>query len=290
LALGTLLQMHREGSPILTELEAIPPEPVNLDRNTAVQTVIEFVANRFVLHIKNHVTANEDYRDLTALALLRRADERILRQYWGAKQFVLRIQRLARRYALVSGNDLHHTVREILCRHWRRSPPPHLEDVAEDLSAAARSVQVRMNIQDPAYSDLELELLNICSWLGSDSFGKEAARAYSIISGEAQSEWQLAQIVSNDAVSDYLSPKVRQALSKPWRHDPNDMSSILQWLQGSGGQEWAERDMLCLDLTTAKLLVALDRHAEAAARCARAIRFFKVSVGATHLVNPQSPW
>ena len=73
----------------------------------------------------------EDLRDIVALAILQRADEDF-KHLWPGQWSLRSLARTSARYALLSGGDLHATVRDYLRRYWRDDAerPDIFEEVA----------------------------------------------------------------------------------------------------------------------------------------------------------------
>jgi hypothetical protein len=102
---------------VLAELAKLR-SPEALRESDAVRHVISEAAKRLLLHLADRPGREDDYRDITALALLTGADHAVLRKLWGREPHQ-RLLELGGLYSLLAEGDLHPTVRETLRRHWR---------------------------------------------------------------------------------------------------------------------------------------------------------------------------
>ncbi|MEM7391449.1 MAG: SIR2 family protein, partial [Verrucomicrobiota bacterium] len=126
LAVGTLFDLHRDGSHVLSELNDLADEKHDLEASEAVQAVIEKVAKRMLLHLenKNDPETRKDLESIVALALLTEPDRDVLSRLWPETPVRDRLIELAGRYALIAGADLHARVRDYLRRYWRGESRP----------------------------------------------------------------------------------------------------------------------------------------------------------------------
>jgi hypothetical protein len=144
LAVGALLNLHTEGDSVLDDLPAFDTGAAEeLNRDEAVRTVYGLVAGRFLLHLDGRADRADDLRDITALALLRKASGEVLARLWNTDQPKDRILQLARRYELLANGDLHQRVKEFLRRHWRNEPPDRRRGIATRLLDALEQIRPR---------------------------------------------------------------------------------------------------------------------------------------------------
>jgi tetratricopeptide (TPR) repeat protein len=249
LALRALLDLHeQEGGFVLNDLAAQPPEEELLDETEAVRTVVGKVAKRMLHHLEleRRPEREQDLRDIVALALLPRADRGLLARLWQGLSVQQRLLGLGARYALLSGGDLHPTVRDYLRRHWRGEERPAVFD--EALAALDRALA---DLPPPADGDGTPEAMartvlecNLATWRLGDAAVPILAR-------------NLAVALAYDEGADHVQGLLRELpLAGPSRAEARKLwkkperPAVLRWLRGvcDAAADWSEQDRACLAL------------------------------------------
>jgi len=166
LAVRTLLDLHDQGDTVLADLAALDQGPAALAESDAVRGTIATIAERFLLHLADRPEKEEDYRAITALALLTGADHVILRSIWPGEPHE-RLLDLGSRYSLLADGDLHPTVRETLRRHWRERAgrPPFFAAVLAGLETAVADLRAPAPpARDAARFSCLAQALNLRAW------------------------------------------------------------------------------------------------------------------------------
>ncbi len=284
LAFGTLLGLHWGEPPdtVLFELTSLDWNSGDeIDQNRAVRKVTEVVAGRFLLHLENRTEVADELRDITALALLRRANVDTLGYFWGTADSTYRLRELAQRYALLSDGDLHPTVREYLRRHWHKEPPVRIKQIAQSLLDALEQTRPEDEAADePLRHDWELERLNILAWLHMEDAYPDFIRTLVTFMAAGQDLSELLEIALEIRPARMRGKNIRKMLADPvwdrwgstWgRHDTLEAVS---WLEKQRTSNWTDREQASLDLVAALALTENDRYAEAVTRFVRALEVF----------------
>ena len=155
LALRSLIDLHEGGSDVLSQLEDLQTEEEReLDEESAVNKVIQVVADRFLLHLTRRHDRIDDFRDIITLSLLPKPDLDVLSKVWSARNVRSRLRELATKYVLLAGGDLHETVRSFLRRRWRMEDrPSEVDEMIDNLDKVLEEVQIPDQPGDMKYME-----------------------------------------------------------------------------------------------------------------------------------------
>ena len=181
LAVRAVLDLHTDGDDdsVLGDL-AKPDDDEPLEEGEAVRKVVGTVARRMLYHLapERRPERVDDLRDIIALALLQRADETVLKHLWPGQRVRDRLRDLGGRYALLSGGDLHATVRHFLRRHWRDEDerPRIFDEVLADVERVVASLPP-VPLLDGSPESLARRLMdvNLRAWREGDGVVAELA-------------------------------------------------------------------------------------------------------------------
>ena len=248
LAVATLLDSSNDGRDLenLTWLEFDWSSELN--RARALEKMIEVVTARFVLHLKGRP---DDFRDVAALALLRRAEEEVLGKFWRSRNPRQRLRELTERYTLLLDGDLHPTVRDFLRQHWRFAPPPELADIAMSLAAAHAETRPTDETEPEEPTDWALERLNLLSWMKGEDAYPEFARAFVAFLALGEDIENLRSLACEIRPTSKSGSKLQAMLSfeSSWHISalsvPNE---VLTWIEREAGRSGDTREKAYLDV------------------------------------------
>jgi tetratricopeptide (TPR) repeat protein len=192
LALRVVLEMMEDDPEILSTL-TMGEEDLVGPADAVTQRLIETVSGRFLLHVEDRPERAQDFDDIIAVGVLISPSLDILRRYWGADEAGARIRRLANRYAVLAGGDLHYTIRSYVRKAWRVRPPRNLPRIAAELLSV-----LGPTMSDSVGDDLEhliLERANLLTWKEADSPWRELARAGLSLLARSYGTWDLRELV-----------------------------------------------------------------------------------------------
>ena len=260
LAVGSLFDMHRRDGTVLSELENFDVDAHSLDESEAVQAVIEEVAGRMLLHLRNsrRPEANGDLRAIVALALLPRMDHEILAELWPDQQVRARLIELAGRYSLLANGDLHLRVRDYLRRHWRQGLRP---DCFDEILLAVSNIVDRLPVaDDKSFGSAEwissrLRSLNVSIWQKAWAAANEGARLLAVALAYDQHVPEVAELLEELARFEEQGSALAAPLTSltSWQGDVKRVDKrIIKWLSESERQDnWN-------DLESASLTVVCE--------------------------------
>ncbi|MVN79297.1 tetratricopeptide repeat protein [Hymenobacter sp. HMF4947] len=238
LAVRTLLDLHEDGDELLPSLTDEDEEDLDsLGDGQAVQRVIETMVERLLKHLILRPRSVDDLRDIVALGLLQRADPDVLQAFWQANASGVRtrLRQLGNHYALLSGNELHATVRDYLRRHWRleENRPIIFDKVLSELKVAASGLpRPAASVNNSEAIIYDLLQVNLRAW-------QEPAAA--VLPTLAQ---LLAIALAYDINTEAIVALLRELplvgpVHRLWR-SPNlpSKSQIVEWLQSLVTADW----------------------------------------------------
>jgi nucleoside phosphorylase/tetratricopeptide (TPR) repeat protein len=255
LAVGILLDLHSKGEPVLADLPELNAGASDeLDREVAVQLVYERVASRFLLHLEARLDRADDLRDITALAILRRASVELLGQFWSTNEPKSRLLQLSRQYELMANGDLHQRVREFLRRHWRNSPPDGLRGIANKLLAALDQIQPGGTAEDERYVTWLLERLSLLGWLRGEDAYPDIIRSLAVFLAHGTDTRELISLAREIQPQTRKGRELRSRLVRdaddwsPW----SLQSGPVNWLRQQVTSQWSEEEFACVRLLAAR--------------------------------------
>ena len=224
------------------------------DEREAVRRVVGTVARRMLYHLNldRRPEREDDLRDIVALAILQRADPDVLGQLWTGRRVRNRLRDLGARYALVSGGDLHATVRDYLRRSWRDEAerPPVFDEVLATVEQAVASLPPPTDREGISDSLVRRTLLaNLQTWRDGDRAVPELARSLTVALAYEDGTDDLQSLLSELP----LAGKSVEDARKLWRKseaDRPDHGRVVAWLRGvrDRSSPWSEREEACLAL------------------------------------------
>jgi tetratricopeptide (TPR) repeat protein len=305
LAVGTLLNLHRYGDSVLSELGAIDVgDGAALEGTNAWRHVVEVVASRFLLHLEKRPEAAEDFRDndgllATATAggtarwqdvaprtsrkpfatgslcrtwrtnrlAARNRGEEILQKYWGTAWPTNCLRDLAQRYALLADGDLHPTVRTFLRRHWRVNPPRGLSTLAKDLHEVFLRIESPQPELSASRASWILNDLNLLVWSEGELALPRFSRALAIFLANKWDLSALIKLAEEIPVSSASAKSFQVAfLMNTQSYAFEIPKTSLQWLERQVNAEWAPEERGCLDLVLGLTFARDSQHAAAVQR------------------------
>lgn len=270
LAVGTLLDLHSQGAPVLRELSGEEAPPVaDLARSDTARMVIEEVSNRLLLHLRREPVRNAAFEDILLLSLLRRTSSAILSRMWETGDVRGRLRNLGRRYSLVGDGDLHATVREYLRRRWRDDPPAELPALASRLVQVVESLKPG-ELVSTAGGEWLLDRLNAAGWADPARVMPLAARSLAVALAAGPGIDGLILLALEFPAAGLPDESPRHELRKlagdeqrslPWGSDP-----ALSWLEQQRAErpmDWDPEERGCLDLLAGLAAAHRGRHQDA---------------------------
>ncbi len=255
LAVRALLDFREEGidESILDDIsEAQDDEP--LQEAAAVRKVVGKVADRLLYHLdpKRRPEREDDLRAIIALAILQRADAEVLKRLWPGDQFRSRLLDLGSRYALLSGGDLHGTVRQYLRRHWRDegNRPVIFDDV---LRTVERAIEALPSLSDRAENDesaaRRVLRMNVQAWRQGDDSVPVIARALAVALAYDQGNEDLVALVKELPLAGEKFRIARKIWQRPGGGSAEE-NEVVAWLRTAcnGSTRWDTRERACLAL------------------------------------------
>lgn len=165
LALRVILDMHQDGSDVLSSLANFPISDREIENKYDIrQKVIESVSDRFLYHLQNKPELIDDFMDIIAIGLLRNPSLEILSRYWDKENPKERLLYLTKKYSILSQGDLHQTVRQFVRLKWRGNSPPGLKEIAKRL----RTCLIKPDKYNDEMFDYLIEDINLLSWISLD--------------------------------------------------------------------------------------------------------------------------
>jgi tetratricopeptide (TPR) repeat protein len=284
LALRSLIDLHEEGSDVLTKLDGLEPDYDDKSAyEDAEKRVVEKVADRFLLHLSNRSDRQSDFRDIIALALLHEVNREVLKRLWETDNVTGRLRELAKRYSLLAVGDLHATVHSFLRRRWRSEDRPSLVDaVIAQLSAAAETIELDGLPGEIPYMDVLAVWLNASGWRE----GAMALKRFAPVIALALAFDEHAHLVIDLAAEIKATGEradIQQALRKladqyrlgsitvsPWGSD-----EVITWLEEEEQQgTWSSVEKAALDLLRGLKRVSLGARKEALEPLLSALQVF----------------
>jgi tetratricopeptide (TPR) repeat protein len=256
LALQCLLDMHEDHSTVLSEIETLDfATEVELEETEAQRKVVETVANRFLLHLQGRLERGMDFKRIISLALLPKAEPKLLKILWSDAKPRERMRELANRYSLLASNDLdlHETVRRFLRRHWRSEErPKEVDEVIEALYNAVKNMELPGSPGDVSHMNALVLRLNAIGW--REEGGSLAAFAPAISLALAYDE-QIDMIIGLAAELPDTDPyrevgrAIRWLKDHPLRAELWGSDMVLAWLEEEERKgKWAPAERAALDL------------------------------------------
>lgn len=254
LAVRTLLDLHEDGDELLPSLTEEYDEALDSPGDDqAVQRVIETMVERLLKHLILRPRSVDDLHDIVALGLLQRADPDVLQAFWqtNASGVRTRLRKLGNHYALLSGNELHATVRGYLRRHWRleENRPMIFDKVLSELKAAAASLPRPIaSVSNSGSITYDLLQVNLRAW-------HEPATA--VLPTLAQ---LLAIVLAYDVNTEAIVALLRELPlvglgHRLWRSSNTpSRSQIIEWLQSLVTADWPSKTQASLAVVNALAL------------------------------------
>ncbi len=253
LALRALLDLHDDGieGSILRELAEREEEP--LDEGEAVRQVVGTVAQRLLYHLslERKPEREDDLRDIIALAVLQRADGDVLAQLWPELRPRDRLKDLGARYALLSGGDLHATVRDYLRRYWRdeANRPALFDDVFDAVEQAIQALPpVSEEEGNPEAIARRTMQLNLSAWRDGDRAVPELARLLVVVMAHDEGIEDVEALLRDLPLA---ASKLTEA-RKLWKTagEAPERKRTIAWLRGlcNSSQGWTDHEYACLAL------------------------------------------
>jgi tetratricopeptide (TPR) repeat protein len=247
------LSEHGRDDSLLNELvEADDDEPLN--EREAVRRVVGTVARRMLYHLdpERRPEREDDLRDIVALAILQRADGEILRQLWYGQRVRDRLRDLGARYALLSGGDLHATVRDYLRRTWRDDTerPRVFDEVLSAVEQAVDSLpQPAGEFGAPETLARRALLANLQSWRLGDRSLPELARSLTVAVAYAGGTDDLEALLSELPFAGRDLEDARK-LWRPTAAGRPERGPVIGWLRSVRDRSapWSDREQACLAL------------------------------------------
>ena len=225
-----------------------------LDEGEAVRKVVARVAQRMLYHLDQDRKREraDDLRDIIVLAVLQRAHEQILKHLWPGRRVRDRLRDLGARYALLSGGDLHATVRDYLRRYWRveSQRPDIFDDVLSDVQAAIDALPpVREEQGSPEAIAREIQRLNLRTWQEGDAAVDALARSLAISAAHVEGTEDIEALLRELPLEGNSLLEARRVWKKPDEHFP-DEERVIVWLQSVSDRSktWSTREQACLSL------------------------------------------
>ncbi len=284
LALRSLIDMHSEGSPVFGELDAMDAaDAEDGGGSQAEDRVVEVVVDRFLLHLRDRLDREADFRDIVALSLLHQADRDLLAALWRTENVKGRLRALAIRYSLLAVGDLNATVRGFLRRRWRLEDRPDLVGVViDELWRCAQEREPPGRAGEPPYMAALATRLDVHAW--HDPRGAPARFAPAIALALAFDE-RAALLVSLAGElrvpHGQLDPgRELRRLSKQLQTAPSSVpawgsDAVLAWLErDERDANWAPVAKGALDLLRGLQQVRLGQHDEGNRRLSAALAQF----------------
>jgi Flp pilus assembly protein TadD len=231
---------------VLNDLATVADEEEPLDESEAVRAVVGKVARRMLYHLEHRPEREQDLRDIVALALLLRADRDLLAQLWCGQSVHQRLRDLGARYALVSGGDLHPTVRDYLRRHWRGDERPAVfEETLAALEQALAELP-RLSDEDGRSAGLARTVLecNLKSWRLADAAVPVLARSLAVALAYAEGVEDFQSLLSELPLAGARLAEARKLWKKP------QPPGVIRWLRGvcDSSRGWSAHEQACLAL------------------------------------------
>ena len=224
------------------------------DEREAVRRVVGTVARRMLYHLdlERRPEREDDLRDIVALAILQRADGEVLKQLWPGRRVRDRLRDLGARYALLSGGDLHATVRDYLRRSWRDEGerPPVFDEV---LTAVEQAVESLPRPTDQAGAPESIArrtlLANLQTWRVGDRAVPELARSLTVALAYEEGTDDLQALLSELP----LAGKDLEEARKLWRRSEAgrpEHGRVIAWLRRvrDRSSPWSDLEEACLAL------------------------------------------
>jgi tetratricopeptide (TPR) repeat protein len=280
LALGTLLEMHRGGNPILQDLGEFEASfNRSLEGTNALSHVIEVVANRFLLHLADRAERTKDLNDIMTLALLRAVDLPLLGQMWQTDWPIERLRELAQRYALLADGDLHPTVREFLRSYWRSHPPVQLPQLAARLLEAFAQLSRPASERDESRPEWILKELNLRAWQEREKIFPKIVRTFPVFVANNWRQTELLRLAKELTFADRESRTQRDKLVEHAHHSFLGISiDTVAWLDRQVSKDWMREERGCLDLVAGVAFSRANQHDEAIRRIEAGFKELETSV------------
>jgi SIR2-like domain len=256
LALRSLIDLHEEGSEILTKLDGLEPSQEDeVAYQDAETSVVERVADRFLLHLSDREERKSDFRDIIALSLLHEINHELLKRLWQTDNVTSRLRELAKRYSLLAVGDLHATVRSFLRRRWRTEDrPPLVDEVIAQLRAATQEIELPGLPGEDPYMKVLAVRLNAAGWqeeaVALERFAPAIALSLAFDEHIHLMVDLAAEVRATDARSRVarslrkLADQFRSIFVPPWGSD-----EILAWLEEEERLgTWSPAEKSALDL------------------------------------------
>lgn len=265
LALRALFDLHEAGDKVLGELSPFQEEPEDWNSTDAMRHVYELVSSRFLQHLERD-GREEELRDVTALALFRKAREENLVRFWDSPGVRERLRRLERRYSLVAGGDLHPTVRQFLRLCWRGERPARVIDIARGFEQIVREAEPPAGPDEPEYVEWLLDRCEVESWLaGQDAFPL-FARTLAQVLAHGRDTQTLAELANEIPATSAAAKRAKYLLaSLGGRYSPlgTPDPEVLDWLNQQPPAGWTDAERASLSLLNGLALAASARHGAA---------------------------
>jgi len=254
LAVRALLDLHEEGieGSILDDLSDEEDEP--LEDAAAVRKVVGEVANRLLYHLdpSRRPERERDFRDIVSLVILQRADAPLLKRLWPGAPIRRRLIVLGARYALLSGGDLHATVRDYLRRYWRdeANRPELFDEVLESVERAIESLPPMSDAAETDESAARRSMrMNILAWRSGDGSVPEIARALAIAMANERGTEDLAALLKELPLKAKNLQQIR-GIWKALEGASPDKDGVVVWLRSvcETSGSWDSREKACLAL------------------------------------------
>ena len=259
LAVRMVLDLQRDGHPILAELAALPspgdrsPSPNAAQAAALLDRVLADVCDRFLKHMRGKPAHRVDLERVYALALLPSLDRPVLDVMWGGSPATASaLWDLGRRFALLNDGDLHGSIRRLLRDRWlRHGLDATALGVADRVRGAVSSIAKLGEVGSEAHQQQRLRELNALAWTDAAAATSAAAEALALAVVYGVCERQTADLVAEvfqghhsvredsdvQAVLHFSQRRSKGAdeprwASGAWRTDARDLA--MAWVDATG--------------------------------------------------------
>jgi tetratricopeptide (TPR) repeat protein len=251
LAVRALLDLHEDGAGE-SALDELTSDDEPLEESEVVHEVVGTVARRLLYHLSQDrkPEREDDLRDIIALAMLQRADASILQRLWPGRRVRDRLRDLGARYALLSGGDLHPTVRNYLRRYWRDEAerPAVFDDVLTAVEGAIEAIpQASTGDGSPEVIAHRTLQLNLRAWREGDRTVPELARLLTVAMAYGEGAEDVQALLRELP----LAPRELSEARKLWKKSGElSHQATIAWLRGTceGSKGWPDHEQACLAL------------------------------------------
>jgi tetratricopeptide (TPR) repeat protein len=254
LAVRALLDLHEEGTGASPLGDLAEDDEAPLDEAESVREVVGKVARRMLYHLAQDrkPEREDDLRDIIALAILQRSDGDILKQLWPGRRVRDRLRDLGTRYALLSGGDLHATVRDYLRRFWRDETerPGVFDEVLHDIERAIEAPPPPSGEEGCPEAIARRTLqLNLQTWREGDRAVPDLARLLAMVMAYDEGMEDVQALLKELPLEGRNLSDARKLWKNPKEAGP-DQKRVVAWLRGirKGSQTWSASEQACLAL------------------------------------------